>query len=123
MQIAGKVWKSKKSNVWLGEIPLLDLATQAPTKNKVPGMIKDAIEALVDDETFLIKVSLLKDVLIVEAQDQKKLMSLVLKRQQRKNKLTLEDVALQMHAKSINEYAQHEQGKHLPTEGLQQRYA
>lgn len=115
MKLAGKVWKSRKSAMWLGEIPLLDLATQAERKEEVPWMIKDAIEALVDDKHFCVEVSLHKNALYLEANDQKKLIALILKRQRRRKKLTLDDVAAHLNTKSINEYAQYEQGKHQPS--------
>ncbi len=115
MKLAGKIWKSRKSNVWLGEFPLLDLATQADTKEEIPAMIKDAIEALVNDKHFSVDISLHKNALYLEAPDQKKLIALILKRQRRRKKLTLEEVAAHLHTKSINEYAQYEQGKHQPS--------
>ncbi|MFH1832423.1 MAG: helix-turn-helix transcriptional regulator [bacterium] len=115
MKIAGIVWKDKKDNLWLCEVPLLDLATQAQTKEEIAEMAKDAVESLVNDKNFSVTVFLQKDSLYLEANDQKKLISLILKRQRKKNKLTLEEVAAHLHAKSINEYAQYEKGDHQPS--------
>ena len=115
MKIAGKIWKSKKSALWLAEIPLLDLATQAETKQEIPYMVKNAIETLVDDQNFSAEVSVSKNVLLLDSNDQKKLVALILKRQRQKYRLTMEQVAEHLQAKSINEYAQYEQGKHQPS--------
>jgi predicted RNase H-like HicB family nuclease len=115
MKIGGKVWKSKKDGLWLGEIPFLNLMVQATSKEEIPEMAKDAIELLVDDPTFSIEASVIQNALFVEANDPKKLIALILKRQRLKKQLKLDDVASHMRAKSINEYAQYEQGKHLPS--------
>ena len=115
MKIGGKIWKSRKDNFWLAEIPLLDLVTQAETKEELSEMVKDAIELLVDDNTFFAEVALSNNNLFIDSNDTKKLIALILKRQRQKRSLRLEEVASQLKAKSINEYAQYEQGKHLPS--------
>lgn len=115
MKIGGKVWKSRKDKFWLVEIPFLDLMTQTEHKEDIPDMVKDAIELLVDDSKFKIEATLDRNVVLVESNNPKKLLALILKRQRLKNNLKLEEVSSQLKAKSINEYAQYEQGKHLPS--------
>lgn len=109
MKIAGKTWQ--EDGLWL----MLDLMTQAESKAEIPEMIKDVIECLVDDESFVVNATVINSCVLVEANDTKKLIALLLKRQRRKNNLTLEQVAAALNAKSVNEYAQYEQGKHLPS--------
>lgn len=115
MKIEGKVWKSRTDNLWLAEIPLLDLLTQAQTKEEVPAMVKDAIELYINDPAFSVDATLSNNQLLVDSSDSRKLIALALKRQRQKNRLTLAAVSEQLRAKSINEYAQYEQGKHLPS--------
>ncbi len=99
----------------MAEIPLLDVVTQAHAKREILAMVKDAIETLVGDKTFSVRVTMHENVVCIDSSETKHLIALILKRQRRKRKLTLEDVSEKLHAKSINEYAQYEQGKHLPS--------
>lgn len=115
MKIIGKVWKSRTDDFWLVEVPLLDVMTQAESKKETASMIKDAIECLVDDSSFVVQASLIGTIVCIEANDPKKLIALILKQQRYRKKLTLEEVAQHLNAKSINEYAQYEQGKHQPS--------
>lgn len=115
MKLAGKTWKSRKSNLWLVEIPLLDLVTQAQSKDDIPEMVKDAVESLINNKNFSVSVVLHNNIVYLEAKDLKNLIALILKRQRRKRKLTLEEVAIQLKAKSINEYVQYEKGEHQPS--------
>ncbi len=115
MKIVGKVWKSEQDKFWLAKIGSLDLMVQATRKKEIPAMIKDAMELLVDAPEFSVKVTMHDDFVFVDANDTKKLIALILKRQRQKKHLNLEEVATHMHARSINEYAQYEQGRHLPS--------
>ncbi len=115
MQITGKIWKNKHDNFWLAEVPFLDVLTQAETKEETPEMVKDAIELYINDPAFLAIVTLSNNQLLIDSNNPKKLIALALKRQRQKNKLKLSDVTELLKAKSINEYAQYEQGKHLPS--------
>ncbi|MCL4361585.1 helix-turn-helix domain-containing protein [Candidatus Dependentiae bacterium] len=112
MKIAGRFWKDGK--FWLVEIPFLDLMVQSKTKKEIPEMVKDAIELLVNDPSFSVKITLSQDNLYVEANDFKKLIALILKRLRLKNGLTIEDVTVRLKEKSVNAYAQYEQAKHSP---------
>lgn len=115
MKIVGKVWKSEQDKFWLAEIPSLDLMVQSTRKKEVPEMIKDAVELLVDDPAFSVKATMMDDFVFLDANDTKKLIALILKRQRQKKHLNLEEVATHLQARSINEYAQYEQGRHLPS--------
>lgn len=115
MTVEGKVWKSTTSIFWLAEIPLLDLVTQAEAKDKLAEMVKDALETVINDSTFFVTVNLLQNQLLIEANDSKKLMALILKKQRNKRGLTQEEVAKNLNSKSVNDYAQYEQAKHMPT--------
>lgn len=115
MKIIGKVWKSRKDKFWLAEIPFLDLMIQSTTKEEIPETIKDAIELLVDDPAFAVYVTVMDSIAFIDSNDAKKIIALILKRQRRKKSLKIEEVASHLKAKSINEYAQYEQGKHLPS--------
>ena len=115
MKIVGKVWKSRTDNFWLVEVPLLNVMTQAKSKKETAVMIKDAIECLIDDTSFSVAAFLVGNTVCIETSDSKKLIALILKQQRYRKNLTLEDVAEHLHAKSVNEYAQYEQGKHQPS--------
>ncbi|MDO8643410.1 MAG: hypothetical protein Q7S00_00390, partial [bacterium] len=51
----GKAWK--KGKLWLVEIPALDLVTQGKSRKNAIDMVKDAIEELVDEKHFQIKIT------------------------------------------------------------------
>lgn len=112
---SGKVWKEDK--FWLVEIPALDVMTQGGSRKNALLMIKDAIEELVNEKGFKIKVvpSENKNEFIIYANDVAPLVALMLKRQRAKNGLTLADMQERLHAKSRNAYAQYEQGRSMPT--------
>jgi len=113
MEITGTIFKDNK--FWLAEVFWLDLLVQSKTKKEIPEMVKDAIELLADDSEFSVDVILKNNDLYISTNNFKRLIALILKRLRLKNKLKLEDVANLLNAKSINEYAQYEQAKHLPS--------
>ena len=110
----GKTWKNGK--LWLIEIPALDIVTQGKSKKNALFMVKDAIEELVNEKAFRIKITLSKDgEFIVWANDVAPLVALMLKRQRLKNGLSLSDMQERLHTKSKNAYAQYEQGRSVPS--------
>jgi predicted RNase H-like HicB family nuclease len=110
----GEVWKSKK--FWLIEIPVLDIMTQGKSKKNAVMMIKDAIESLVNEKRFKIKITFTKnDQFIIYTNNVAPLIALLLKRQRTKNKLSLTDMQERLHTKSRNAYAQYEQGRSVPS--------
>lgn len=115
MKTTGKIWKSRKDQFWLADIPLLDLMVQADNKEEIPEMAKEVIELLVNNSNFKVKAEIFDNKLLIDSNDPKRLIALILKRQRSKYNLTLEDVTKALKAKSINEYAQYEQGKYMPS--------
>ena len=113
MIIEGKA--SKKDKLWLVDIPLLDLMTQAKSEKDIIAMAKDVVECLFDNDEFEVEVTKNGSRLLFKANDTKALMAMTLKRQRARKMLTLADVADAMGSKSINRYAQYEQGKHQPS--------
>lgn len=111
----GKVLK--KDKFWLVEIPALNVVTQGRSKKNALFMIKDAIEELVNEKSFRIKVvpTENKNEFVIYANDVAPLVALMLKRQRAKNGLSLADMQERLHAKSRNAYAQYEQGKSVPS--------
>ncbi len=110
----GNVWK--KGKTWLIEIPALDIVTQGKSKKSALFMIKDAIEELVNEKSFRIKITPTNDnKFIVWANDVAPLLALMLKRQRMKNGLSLFDMQERLHTKSRNAYAQYEQGRSVPS--------
>ncbi len=110
----GKTWK--KGKLWLIEIPALDIVTQGKSKKNALFMVKDAIEELVDEKHFQIKITPSGDnEFIIWANDTAPLVALMLKRQRLKNGLSLSDMQKRLHTKSRNAYAQYEQGRSVPS--------
>lgn len=111
----GKLWKEDK--FWLIEIPALDVMTQGKSKKNALFMIKNAIEELVDEKGFKVKVvpAENKNEFIIYANDVAPLVALMLKRQRTKKGLSLADMQERLHTKSRNAYAQYEQGRSVPT--------
>ena len=111
----GRVWKQGK--VWLVEIPALDIMTQGRSRKNALFMIKDAIEMLVDEKGFEVKVITgdRENEFIIYANDVVPLISLLLKQQRAKRGLSLADMQERLHAKSRNAYAQYEQGRSVPS--------
>lgn len=110
----GKVWKEGK--FWLVEVPALDVMTQGKSRKNALFMIGDAIEELVDERGFRVKVTLATgDEFIISANDLAPLVALMLKRQRARNGLSLSDMQKKLHTKSRNAYAQYEQGRSVPS--------
>ena len=113
MKINGVILKSGK--FWIADIPFLDLIIQSKTKKEIPLMVADAIDLLINDPNFSVSIDIEGNEIYIKSNNLKKLIALILKRLRLKNRLRLEDVAKKLSAKSINEYAQYEQAKHLPS--------
>ncbi len=114
MIIEEKIWKSNQRPCWLAEIPLLHFVTQAESREEITEMVKDGMESFLSD----VRCAVTSDndsQLFISCDEPKKLMALILKRQRNKKGLTQEEVAKNMHAASVNDYAQYEQAKHMPT--------
>ena len=114
MRIEGRLKKSGK--FWAAEIPLLCIYTQGKSKNHAYAMVKDAIEALVDQESFSIDVQpLTDDYFAVSSNNDRALMAFALRQQRAACGLSQSDMAKALSYTSKNAYAQYEQGKVVPS--------
>jgi DNA-binding XRE family transcriptional regulator len=115
MYFTGTIWKQGKQ--WLIEVPNLDFITQGKSRKHAFEMLIDGLSLLVNDKKFKFTISFSKrdNEFFLKSNDDKKLISLALKRQRIKNNLTLSDLAKKLKAKSKNAYAQYEQGRNLPS--------
>jgi len=117
MELEGKVWKSKKQ--WLVEVPSLDVMTQGETKEDALSMIKDAVEELISSyfpkqakKNFELSVGdYKKGVIGLSSNDNKLLLSFVLRRQREKSQISVREAASHLGSTSPNSYAQYERGK------------
>jgi hypothetical protein len=115
MMITGRIWKNVAW--WLAESLIADVMTQGKSRSEARAMLADAIESLVDLDTFEVTV---KDdgvdgAVTIEASDPGALAALVLKRQRHASGLSLADVAKKLGQTSRNAYARYEQGRAVPT--------
>jgi len=106
---------TKQDSHWLIEAPAFDVITQAKTKKEAALMLKDAIELLVDEDGFEVKVTRNKNISYLSANNKAILIALLLRRQRQKAGLTLLEIAERMGSKSPNAFARYEQGKAKPT--------
>lgn len=114
MVLQGDLWKDGK--FWAIEVPELDVATQGTTRKAAFAMMRDAIESLVHKRGFKVRVrSLTKNTFLVDANDDNLFVAFFLKRQREIHGLTVRDMTARLEYKSINAYAQYEQGKVQPT--------
>lgn len=105
----------KVGSYWAVEFPPLGVHTQGRSKKDAYEMAKDAIET-VADHTFTVDIEASGDLTFtVEASDQKKLISYILKRSRTLSGLTAKQVAMRMKEKSITGYLRYEQGKSTPS--------
>lgn len=114
--LSGKTWKD--GNVWLIEVPALDLMTQGKSQENALDMIKDAIESLINVKSFNIDVRLTGrydfEIVAEGHANMSYLIALLLKRLRAKSKLSLEDMRKKLHVKSRTTYAQYERANIMP---------
>ncbi len=114
MRFAGRVFKSGR--YWAIEVPILTVVSQGRTKKEAFEMIADAIETLVNQPQFKIRVFPGKgEYFEIGASDESTLTAFLLRRERTKSGLTLAQVARKLGSKSINTYARYEQGRSVPT--------
>lgn len=114
MVLQGDLWKDGK--FWTIEVPELDVATQGTTRKEAFAMMRDAIESLVHKRGFKVRVrALTKNTFVVDANDDSQFIAFFLKRQREIHGLTVRDMTARLEYKSVNAYAQYEQGKVQPT--------
>lgn len=114
MRLAGNITRDGK--FWLIEVPILDVFTQERTRREAFKMIADAIETLVNKDSFKIDVypgdgSYFE----ISSNDKAILTAFLLKRQRIRHGVTLEEAARRLGVKSINAYARYEKGESIPT--------
>lgn len=114
MLLEGKVYKD--GSYWLIEVPFLDLMTQGKTKTEACDMLQDALRELLGKKSFKTKLYYSdKESFLLQTNYEELILALGLKRQRIKHHMTLKDVTKNLKAKSINSYAQYEQGKSVPS--------
>jgi predicted RNase H-like HicB family nuclease len=114
MRFAGRVFKSGR--YWAIEVPILTIVSQGRTKKEAFEMIADAIETLVNQPQFKVRVFPGKsEYFEIGASDESTLTAFLLRRERSKSGLTLAQVARKLGSKSINTYARYEQGRSVPT--------
>ena len=114
MRFEGRVFKSGR--YWAVEVPILGVVTQGRTKKEALEMISDAIESLVNEPNFKVKVFPGRGGYFeVGANDEAKLTALLLRRARTRAGLTLSEVAHRLGSASLNSYARYEQGRSVPT--------
>ena len=113
MKFQGKAFKD--GNFWLADIPFFELMTQGRTKKELLLMVEDLFITLADKKGFEVNVKSTKDgILEIGSNDNKVMISLLLKRKRQLNNLTIQQVAERLGSTSKNAYARYEQGKTLP---------
>lgn len=116
MRLEGKVWKDKKSSYWIITVPFLALTTQGKSKKDAYFMIKDAIELAIHKPGFRIEVITGRGAFFsVRANNTKHLVAFMLKQLRAIRGLTIKNVTARLGMRSLNAYAQFEQGRCVPT--------
>jgi DNA-binding XRE family transcriptional regulator len=114
MKIEGKLIRSGKW--WAVEIPLLLIYTQGKTKKDAYLMAADAVEAIVDEKNFKVKVTEGPDnTFSVGSSNDTFLMALALKQQRAEHHLSVRDIAKRLGSNSPSAYSRYEQGKIKPS--------
>ena len=114
MKIEGILEKSK--NDWSASVPLLFVYTQGKSKQKALSMVQDAIEYLIEDKTFKIRVQSKSRSLTFHicANNEPQLMAFILRQQRLYHGLSIRDVMARLGFKSPTAYSRYETGKINP---------
>jgi hypothetical protein len=114
MKIEGKLIRTGKR--WAVEIPLLKVFTQGKSRKDAYFMAKDAIEAIIDEESFTVSVTEgPADTFMVGSSNDTLLMALALKQQRSSMHMSVRDVAKNLGSNSPAAYSRYEQGKVRPS--------
>jgi len=117
----GKI--SKDGRWWAIAIPSLTIYTQGPTRTKAFFMIQDALKLLVDQPGFKTKIIFKgKNIFQIAVNDEMAVFPLLLRQQRSLSGKTLKQVAHTLGYKSLNGYAQYEQGRCQPTLAKAQKF-
>jgi predicted RNase H-like HicB family nuclease len=116
VKLEGRIWKSRTSRYWLAEVRDLDLVTQGRSRKDAAGMLREAVEALVDDGSLRVMVQ--PDATgrcTVGSNSDAKLVALMLKRLRGREGLSVRAVSRRLGSGSPNAYAQYETGRVAPS--------
>jgi len=114
MKIEGKLIRSGKW--WAVEIPLLLIYTQGKTKKDAYLMAADAVEAIVGEKSFKVKVTEGPvNTFSIGSSNDSVLMALALKQQRAEHHLSVRDIAKRLGSNSPSAYSRYEQGKVKPS--------
>lgn len=116
MELEGKIWKS--GELWLVEVPSIDVCTQGISREDALKMIVDAIKVLIEGYFPEEKVEELKIVahdygrkeIGITTSNNSLMMSFSLIRQREISKSSVRDIVKRLGSKSPNVYAQYERG-------------
>ncbi len=105
----------KNGKYWLAEVPVLDVMSQAKTRQEALQMVCDAVELLAGQKNFAVRTKRQGKEFLLVVNDEDFLIALMLRRQRQKYGLTLRQIAQRLGASSVNAFARYEQGKSRPT--------
>ncbi len=95
---------------------MLGVVTQGRTRPEAFEMIADAVECLIDRDGFEITIHHGTDEYFeISSESESELVALLLRRQRAIHRLTLEQMAGRLGARSLNSYARYEQGRAMPS--------
>jgi predicted transcriptional regulator len=116
VKFEGKLLKEIK--YWAGYVSALDVYTQGKSKKDALAKVQEAVELLVNRNGFAVNIHPLPNNQFVlrtkRTEDDKYLISLMLKNQRAKYGLSLQEVANRLGV-SKNAYAQYEQARAVPS--------
>ena len=114
MKIEGILEKSK--SYWSASVPLLFVYTQGKSKKMALSMVQDAIECLIEDKKFEVKVQSKpgSSTFNIHANNESKLMAFILKQQRLYHGLSIRDVVARLGFKSPTAYSRYEKGEINP---------
>jgi hypothetical protein len=114
MRLSGQVYKSGKQ--WLAEVPLLEALTQGHSRKEALEMIADWLVTMVDHAGFVVEVHPgMNGHFEISANDPRRLVALVLRRQRERGGLTIAEAADRSGLPTPDAYARYERGSALPS--------
>lgn len=119
MELDGMIEKAPKGRLWVVEVAALELMTQGTTRKNALAMIQDAVFELVESyfgkaARKALKLSIYDDGnegFGLSCNNDKLLLSLILRRQREISGLTVREAASNLGSKSPNSYSQYEKGQ------------
>ncbi len=117
MKLEVRIFKNEQTGkLWAAEVPALGIHTQGKSKKDAMEMVEDAVEGVVDNDSFRAIVEQEKNgSFTLYAADFRPLVAAVIKRSRLMKKLSAQQVATKMGEKSVNGILRYEQGRALPS--------